>query len=96
MELITPRFDNLQNELRRELDPKGVLEEEVFQSLVRAAENRRYAFSTERYKHDRAFFSAVRELRTIQRSRTQRPRPVPPVARRPLNVLNFPSRDIAA
>ena len=87
MELITPRFDNLQDELRRELDPKGFLEEEVFQSLVQAAVNRRSAFSSERYKHDRAFFSALRELRTIQRSRTQRPRPVPPAS--PLHVLNF-------
>jgi hypothetical protein len=96
MELINSRFDNLQNELRRELDPKGVLEEEVFQALVQAAVNRRSSFSSERYKHDRAFFSALRELRAIQRGRTQRPRPVPPVSRRPLNVLNFRSRDLAA
>lgn len=36
-----PQFDNLQNELRRELDPRGFLEEEVFGALVEAAWNRR-------------------------------------------------------
>lgn len=36
-----PQFDNLQNGLRRELDPQGFLEEEVFQALVQAAWNRR-------------------------------------------------------
>ena len=97
MELITPRFDNLQNELRRELDPRGVLEEEVFQSLMEAAVNRRGATDARRYQHDRAFFAAVRELRTIQgwrgSNRPSGPKPPQPAAGMSgsrSNVVMFP------
>ena len=99
MELVTPRFDNLQNELRRELDPRGVLEEEIFQSALAAAMNRRYGFGSNRYKHDRAFFAALRELRAVQAGRTLGPRPVRPAAARgaksvklrPVTLLMFPA-----
>lgn len=91
MELVTPRFDNLQNELRRELDPRGILEEEVFQSLVEAAVNRRLAHYSDRYTHDRAFFLALRELRTLQSERSHGPRPLPPA-----NVIMFPGRASSA
>jgi hypothetical protein len=91
MEPITPRFDNLQNELRRELDPRGFLEEEVFRSVVKAAVNRRLeAYSAHHYyKHDRAFFLALRELRALQAQR--RPRPLPPAKpARTATVIVFP------
>ena len=91
MQLVTPRFDNLQNELRRELDPKGTLEEEVFQSLAQAAVNRRRALQSDRYEHDRAFFRALQELRAIQTERAGLLRPVPPAAARRPNVSMFPS-----
>ena len=92
MELVTPRFDNLQNELRRELDPKGILEEEIFQSAVEAAVNRRQARHSDRYEHDRAFFAALGELRAVQISRVALPRPFPPGgAARPAKLLMFPS-----
>ena len=88
----TPHFDNLQNELRRELDPKGFLEEEVFQMVVEAMDSRRREFGAARGKADRALFAALRELRTLQSKRSQGPRPVPPSSRR-RNVFNF--RDAA-
>lgn len=95
MDTMTPRFDNLQNELRRELDPRGFLEEEVFRSLVKAAHNRRWETSSiHYYKHDRAFFTALRELQKLQKARQSAPRPVPPAARRrprPVNVIELPS-----
>ena len=92
-----PQFDNLQNELRRELDPRGFLEEEVFGALVEAAWNRRrvvmllaglskestasdpladlaVASQYDRYsqyqlRYQRAFSSALKELRVLQSSR---------------------------
>lgn len=79
-----PQFDNLQNELRRELDPQGFLEEEVFQAAVHAARNRRVAFAGDRYAHDRAFFRALDELRALQSTRGERPRPQSP---RPVGTL---------
>ena len=99
MELVTPRFDNLQNELRRELDPRGVLEEEIFQSALAAARSRRSSYGPSRYRDDRAFFAALRELRTVQAARTVDPRPIPPTATRrakavkprPVTVLMFPA-----
>ena len=98
MELVTPRFDNLQNELRRELDPQGVLEEEVFQSLMEAAANRRRAYHADRYQHDRAFFGALRELREIQAWRAHGSGPVPPpqpaMAARG-KVIMFPTAAVA-
>jgi hypothetical protein len=87
MEPVTPRVDNLQNELRRELDPQGFLEEEVFQSLVEAALNRRRSQHSDRYTHDRAFFLALRELRALQAERSRGPRP-----EWPANVIVFPGR----
>ena len=96
MQLVTPRFDNLQNELRRELDPKGTLEEEVFESLAQAAVNRRHALHSDRYEHDQAFFRALQELRAIQAGRSALLRPVPPVAARRSNVIMFPSAPAAA
>ncbi len=84
-----PQFDNLQNELRRELDPQGFLEEEVFQAAVHAARNRRVAFTGDRYSHDRAFFRALDELRALQSTRGERPRPQPPV---PSVLLMMPPR----
>ncbi len=99
MELVTPRFDNLQNELRRELDPRGVLEEEIFRAAVAAAANRRLSFGSNQYKHDRAFFAALRELRAVQAGRTLGPRPFRPAAAReaksiklrPATLLMFPT-----
>ena len=83
-----PRIDNLQNELRRELDPKGFLEEEVFQSLVKAARNRHSAMDSHEYRHDRAFFAALRELRALQSRRDAAP------PRPPSNVIPFRSRGL--
>jgi hypothetical protein len=80
MAQLSPRFDNLQNELRRELDPKGFLEEEVFLAVWRAVLNCHLRPSA-RYEHERAFFQALRELRTLQAKRTRRAK-----------VIEFPKR----
>ena len=87
----TLRFDNLQDELRRELAPKGFLEEEVFQSVVKAAHNRRWGMSSSNYRDDRAFFAALRELRALQARRTDGPRPPAKARRSSATVIMLPS-----
>jgi hypothetical protein len=86
------RFDNIQDELRRELDPKGPLEEEVFQALAQAAANRRRQAGSARYVHDRALFTAIRELHSLQSARRLQSGPHPPGrALRTAKVIPFPS-----
>jgi hypothetical protein len=91
MRSVPSSFNNLQDELRRELDPKGAVEEEVFQALAQAAANRRRAVGSARYEHDRALFSAIRELRSLQSARRLQSGPHPPApVLRMAKVIPFP------
>jgi len=72
------------------LTPQGFLEEEVFQAAAHAARNRRVAFTGDRYTHDRAFLRALDELRALQSSRIDRPRPQPPVPS--VSLMTMPLR----
>ena len=89
-----PSFGNLQDELRRELDPQGMLEEEIFQILARAMESRRRAASSGRAVHERAFLRALEQLRLLRTSGRFHPRNPPPAHSG--KVLMFPSPAAAA
>ena len=84
-----PSFGNLQDELRRELDPQGMLEEEIFQILARAMDERRRSLSSGRYVHERVFLRALEQLRLLRSSGRFHPRNPPPA--RSGRVLMFPA-----